>query len=102
MKTDQYLSDKIKAARQSLDGTGWLTFKNQRYLIATGEDAIDKVLEENKYKRSVFAFVRCKRGIALEQVHRHDSGRIRTTNARYMNDSDVMAVVLETHPRDQE
>jgi hypothetical protein len=97
MKTDQYLSDKIKAARVSEDGEGWLTFEDKRYRITTKPEAVGALTYY-----SVLAFVRCKRGIELVPIHRHDGsgGRIRySAFSRYLNDKDVMALVVEEHSR---
>jgi len=89
----QYLSDRIRAARTG-NGTGWLTHDDVRYHITTDTqqvEALDCIAQ--------MAFVRCKRGIRLDVIHRHDGGRIRSLSGRYMNDSDVLALVLDSHKR---
>lgn len=90
-KLQQYLSDRLKIARQQPGQSVWLTYRKHRYKVELPED-IDTLITD----RGVEAFAKSKFGITLlRDLHRHNY-RLRA-GCRYLNDQEILGIVTEKH-----
>jgi len=112
---NQLLSDKIKEAKEN--GFAWLTFQHRRIKITPPNfDGCDDVwgcdpcpaIKGQAISRPepgygypyVGAFIKSRsEGIVLTSIWRHE-GRLKSDHRTYLDEKEVLAIIVENHPRE--